>query len=147
MTNSLDLVTRASVLNLFRLAPSQLDQLLSALHAQVYQLETRLYIRRDVKRLISSLLEPRYANTPLQQYLDALESMTFLYRCTNCGELLFFTELQLGEQLSHHCLRSRRTCHERTGSLELVGSGPLRKLVDRHCRLFPLEEAPLPLSA
>ena len=147
MTKTQNLVSQSSVLNMYRLTPTQLNQLLSALHCQVYKLETRLYIKYEAKRLISSLLLPRYANTPMQKYLDTLEEMTFLYKCLNCGDLLFFTELQLGERLSHRCLLERRTRHELTGRLELVGSGPLRKLVDRHYRLFPIEETQLPLSA
>jgi hypothetical protein len=148
MTKTYDLVTRDSVLNLFRLDPHQLNELLETLHCQTYQVGTRLYIQRSAKRVITSLLAPRYANTPMQKYLDALASKTFLYQCDNCGDLLFFTELQLGEhELTHTCLLERRTRHEYTGRLELVGSGPLKKLVDRHYTLFPLEAPQLLLQS
>lgn len=146
MRNSLELVTRDSVLLMLKLTPAQLDQLLSALHCQLHRRETRLYIRRTAKRLITSLLEPRYGNTSMQDHLDALEEMTFLYRCNNCGELLFFTEPRLGERVAHHCLLEQRTRRE-LGALELLGAGPLRELIGRHARLFPLEEPQLPTAA
>lgn len=103
MRNSLNLVTRDSVLLMLKLTPAQLDQLLSALHCRIYQRETRLYIRRTAKRLITSLLEPRYGNTSMQDHLDTLEEMTFLYKCNNCGELLFFIGLGLCKNLKLAC--------------------------------------------
>lgn len=147
MIRTHDLVACSGVLNLYRLTPEQLNSLLGAIHCQTYRIETRLYIRRSAKHLIANLLAPRYANTPMQEYLDSLEETTFLYTCSNCGELLFFPELQLGEQLTHRCLLEARIHQEYTGRLELLGSGPLRKLVDRHYKLFPLEETHLPLLA
>ncbi|MEL7225138.1 MAG: hypothetical protein AAGL17_09775 [Cyanobacteria bacterium J06576_12] len=148
MTNNLDLVSRDSTLLLFQLTAGQLNkELLEPLGYCVHRKETRLYIRRDVRHLLLSLLEPRPANISVQDYLATLKAMTFLYRCDNCGELLFRTELQLGEKLTHHCLQSKdRVRHDCLGNLELIGSGPLYKLAARHHRLFPLRELPLPLK-
>ncbi|MEO0644787.1 MAG: hypothetical protein AAFZ17_01325 [Cyanobacteria bacterium J06650_10] len=142
MTTNTLLVTVNSVLNQHGLTPDQLRQLLKALHCQTYQLETRLYVRRSAKRLIASLLAPRYGNTPIQTYLDKLEETTFLYKCNSCGELLFFTELLLGEQqLTHTCLLDRRPRRDLLGHLELVGSARLSKLVEQHYALFPVEDS------
>lgn len=140
MTN-LPLVTVSSVLLQHNLKPQQLKRLLYLLQCQTYQLETRSYIRLTAKQLIGSLLASRYANMPMQDYLDKLEEKTFLYRCDSCGDLLFFLDLLLDEQqLTHLCLLERRPRRDLLGHLELVGSGPLQKLVDLHSNLFPVEK-------
>ena len=138
--NTPELVAISSVLLLHGLTPRLLRRLLEALHCQTHRVETRLYIRPSTKRLITSLLAARYANTSLEEYVGALETTTFLYRCTSCGDLLFYTELLLGDQqLTHSCLLERRPRADLLGHLELVGSGPLRRLVEQHAKLFPIE--------
>lgn len=135
-----ELVSRDSVLLKYKLTPQQLAQLLEALHCQTYQKETRLYLRRSTKRLIDSLLSPRLANVPMQEYLDGLLRTTFVYKCSQCGDLLFFPDVLLGDrELTHICLLSKRSRSDLLGRLELVGSGPLQTLVARHHRLFPIE--------
>lgn len=136
----LELVSRDSVLLKYKLTPQQLNQLLKALHCQTYRLETHLYLRRSAKRLIDSLLAPRFANTPMQDYLDALLKTTFLYKCSQCGDLLFFTDALLGDrQLTHICLLEKRSRGDLLGRLELIGSGSLQNLVEQHHHLFPIE--------
>lgn len=136
----LELVSRDSVLLKHKLTPQQLNQLLKALHCQTYRLETRLYLRRSAKRLLDSVLARRLANTLRQDHLDSLLRTTFLYRCSQCGDLLFITDVLLGDQqLTHSCLLEKRSRHDLLGHLELVGSGPLQTLVEKHYYLFPIE--------
>lgn len=142
MTTSLPLVTVNSVLLQYGLTPQQLKRLLHLLQCQTYQLETRSYIRLSAKRLIGALLASRFSNMPMQTYLDKLEETTFLYRCDSCGDLLFYLDLLLDDQqLTHTCLLERRPRRDLLGHLELVGSGPLQKLVDLHSDLFPVEKS------
>lgn len=136
----LELVSRDSVLLKHNLTPQQLSQLLKALHCQTYRLETRWYLRRSAKRLIDSLFAQRLANTLRQDYLDALLRTTFLYKCSQCGDLRFSPDVLLGEQqLTHSCLLEKRSRRDLLGHLELVGSGPLQTLVEQHYHLFPIE--------
>lgn len=140
------LVSYNSLLNLLKLTPDQLNHLLKALCAQTYQVETRRYVQRSTKKLICNLLALRFANTPMQDYLNALDEMTVLYRCPSCGELQFFTERLSDEQLlTHICLLARRPRSNQLGRFELVGSAPLHRLIEQHCSLFGLPEHQLAL--
>lgn len=112
---------------------SELVSLHTTTHQALSELQTKLPQCTDLQELIT-----------LSNPLPSMQRQEYLYRCSNCGELLILPErLEVGN-LTHSCnpalLRSRGRLSQLLakaegveslplGSLELLASGPLQDLI------------------